>query len=215
MGKNYNRMTIHQDALERINTKIVKLKTLDTNKSLFGAESHNYELQAPLSDATINQFEKSHQITLPPAYRLFLQQIGNGGTGPYYGLESLEDGVFTSLDYKEAKYGLQNLSEPFPHTDEWNSPGDVNNMSEEAYQIWEEACFQDDITNGFLRIANFGCGVSINLVVNGEAYGEIWVDDRCNSNGIYPDFYFGNESRLDFLAWYELWLDISIKEFEN
>lgn len=74
----------------------------------------------------------------------------------------------------------------------------------------EEACFQDDIANGLLRIANFGCGVSINLVVNGEAYGEIWVDDRCNSNGIYPDFYFGNES-----AWYELWLDISIKEFEK
>lgn len=66
MGKNYKRMTIHQDALERINTKIVKLKTLDINKSLFGAESHNYELQATLSDAT----EKSHQITLPPAYRV-------------------------------------------------------------------------------------------------------------------------------------------------
>lgn len=215
MGKSYKRMNIHQDALERINTKIVKLKTLDTNKNLFGAESHNYEFQPPLSEATISQFEKSHQIILPPAYRVFLQQIGNGGIGPYYGLESLEDGVFASLDYKEEKYGLQNLSEPFPHTDEWNLPGDVNNMSEEAYQIWEEACFHDDIANGLLRIANFGCGVSINLVVNGVAYGEIWVDDRCNSNGIYPDFYFGNESRLDFLAWYELWLDKSIKEFEN
>lgn len=215
MVKSYNRMTVHQDALESIKIKIAKLKSLDTNKNLFGAESHNYELQAPLSEATISQFEKSHQIILPPAYRVFLQQIGNGGTGPYYGLESLEDGVFASLDYKEAKYGLQNLSHPFPHTDEWNLPADVNNMSEEAYQIWEEACFQDDIANGLLRIANFGCGVSINLVVSGEAYGEIWVDDRCNGNGIYPDFYFGNESRLDFLAWYELWLDLSIKEFEN
>ncbi|WP_271001043.1 SMI1/KNR4 family protein [Listeria seeligeri] len=208
-------MSIHQDTLERINAKIAQLKALDTAQNLFGAESHNYEIQAPLSDTTISQFEKSHQITLPPAYRVFLQQIGNGGTGPYYGLESLEDGVFASLDYKEAKYGLQNLSQPFPHTDEWNLPGDVYNMSEEEYLAWQEECFQDDIANGLLRIANFGCGISINLVVNGDAYGEIWVDDRCNDNGIYPDFYFGNESRLDFLAWYELWLDISIKEMEN
>lgn len=57
--------------------------------------------------------------------------------------------------------------------------------------------------------------VSINLVVNGPSYGEIWVDDRNNDNGVYPDFYFGNEERLGFLEWYELWLDKSIEEFEK
>lgn len=214
MAENYNCMASNQDTLERINAKITTLKTLDTNKNLFGAESHNYELQAPLSEVSISQFEKSHQITLPSGYRMFLQQIGNGGTGPYYGLESLEDGVFASLDYKKANYGLQNLSQPFPHKEAWNLPVDADNISEEDYQAWEDAYFQDAVANGLLRIANFGCGVSINLVVHGESYGEIWVDDRCNTNGIYPDGYFGNEDRLDFLAWYELWLDISIKELQ-
>lgn len=28
-------------------------------------------------------------------------------------------------------------------------------------------------------------------------------------------FYFGNEERLGFLEWYELWLDKSIEEFEK
>ncbi len=215
MGKNYNQMDVHHDIIQRILSKITKLKSLDMNLTLFGAETHNYEFQAPLSDTSIRQFEKLHQINLPSSYRIFLQQIGDGGMGPYYGLEPLEDGLFASLDYKDAKYGLQNLSQPFPHIDEWNLPGDVNNMSEEEYQTSEESYFQDDVANGLLRIANFGCGVSVNLVVNGEAYGEVWVDDRCNSNGIYPDFYFGNEKRLDFFAWYELWLDKSINELEK
>lgn len=55
----------------------------------------------------------------------------------------------------------------------------------------------------------------MNLVVNGKEYGNIWVDDRCNDGGIYPDRYFGNEERITFLAWYELWLDKSLSEVES
>lgn len=63
-------------------------------------------------------------------------------------------------------------------------------------------------------IVNFGCGVLINFVVNGFFYGEIWVDDRNNDNGVYFDFYFGNEECLGFFEWYELWLDKFIEEIE-
>jgi len=52
----------------------------------------------------------------------------------------------------------------------------------------------------------------MNLVVNGTEYGNIWVDDRCNDAGIYPDQHFGNKGRITFLAWYEAWLDKSLNE---
>jgi hypothetical protein len=57
--------------------------------------------------------------------------------------------------------------------------------------------------------------VSLNLIVKGLSYGEIWTDDRANSNGIYPDHYMGNTERLGFLDWYELWLDRSINELNE
>ncbi|MBF2461297.1 SMI1/KNR4 family protein [Listeria welshimeri] len=207
-------LTKYQHQLDRIQSKITILKEKDIEMNLFGSKSHQYTFNQPLTNQTITAFENKHQITLPQGYRAFLEQIGNGGMGPYYGLETLADGVFASLDYKEKKYGVQNLSEPFPHTNNWNAPGYREGMSYEDYLTWQELCFQDKEVFGLLRIANFGCGVSINLVVNGSSYGEIWVDDRCSDNGIFPDFYFGNTNRLHFLEWYELWLDQSIEECE-
>jgi hypothetical protein len=52
----------------------------------------------------------------------------------------------------------------------------------------------------------------MNLMVNGNEYGHIWFDDRCNDQGIYPDPYFEVKERLTFLDWYEIWLDRSVKE---
>ncbi len=64
---------------------------------------------------------------------------------------------------------------------------------------------------GALRISNFGCGVSLNLIVNGKEYGNIWADDRCNDQGIYPDPYYKKSGRIQFLDWYEYWLNDSLK----
>lgn len=207
-------MAQYQNVLDRIQAKIITLKEKDTALNLFGSKSHKYTFNQSLSNQTLTVFENEHQITLPQGYRAFLEQIGNGGMGPYYGLETLADGICASLDYKAEQYGIQNLSKPFPHTKEWNAPGYREGMSDEDYDAWQEQCFQEKEVFGLLRIANFGCGVSINLVVNGPSYGEIWVDDRNNDNGIYPDFYFGNTERLNFLEWYELWLDQSIEKSE-
>jgi hypothetical protein len=96
-------------------------------------------------------------------------------------------------------------------TEAWNLK--FEDMQEEQYhQIKDEEYFDDKWTNGLLRISNFGCGVSMNLVANGSEYGNIWVDDRCNDGGIYPDQYFGNKGRIKFLPWYEAWLDKSLNE---
>jgi hypothetical protein len=199
--------------LTRIKAKLARLKRKDKDRVVFGAAKHNYRPGPVKTNAELKGFEAKYSITLPAGYLEFLRTIGDGGAGPYYGLEQLEDGIYADLDYKR-KDELTDPSKPFLLTGPWNM--ELHDLGEEEYsRKRDEEYFDEKWTNGLLRICNFGCGVSINLVVNGADYGKIWVDDRCNEGGIYPDRYFGNEEKLDFLTWYELWLDKSLQELDD
>ena len=135
--------------------------------------------------------------------------------GPYYGLEPLENCLFADLDYKR-EIDLLDPSKPFSLVEPWNEDFDsIDFENEEEYQKFEEQYFDNKWINGLVRICNFGCGVSLNLVVNGAEYGNIWVDDRCNDGGIYPDPYFKKVGRIDFICWYEHWLDESINKLSG
>lgn len=192
------------EQLKRISDKLKKLRKLDRQLAVFGARRHKYRLNKTKTEKELVEFEHIHQIKLPEEYRAFLTHIGNGGAGPYYGLETLEDGCFSDLDYKDSN-DLVDLSKPFSHTKYWNI--DFGKISKDEYDQKEEEYYDNKWVNGLLRISNFGCGVNINLVVNGAEYGNIWVDDRCNDQGIYPDPYFKTNGRVTFLEWYELWLN--------
>ena len=192
-----------------VNQSLSKLKALDKNYSVFGSSSHRYLLNAVLEESEIKAFENKYSVRLPEDYRRFLVEVGNGGAGPYYGLQTLKDSLFIDLDYKRENEYL-NPSKPFLLSERWNMKftGDASN--EQEYQAFEEEYFKDTWVNGLLRICNFGCGVSLNLVVNGAEYGNIWVDDRGSDGGIFPDPYFGQSERTQFLDWYILWLNKSL-----
>ncbi|MEN7551515.1 SMI1/KNR4 family protein [Rapidithrix thailandica] len=202
-------MTKKSEQLEQIQQKIEELQKLDANLYIFGAHKHKYQFNPCLTEKEIQTFEEENSIQLPSGYREFLLHIGNGGAGPYYGLEPLENGRFSDLDYKDPGQ-LIDLSRPFPHTAAWNM--DFETLPEEEENGFFEKYYDDEWAKGLLRISNYGCGTTMNLVVNGSEYGNIWVDDRCNEQGIYPDPFFDSENRLSFLQWYEHWLDESIKE---
>ncbi|PZP44449.1 MAG: SMI1/KNR4 family protein [Pseudopedobacter saltans] len=205
-----------KEQLERIKNKIEQLKQLDQNLTLFGSNKHKYNLNPTLSDENVQNFEAVHKIILPNDYKDFLTKIGNGGVGPYYGLEPIENSLFDDLDYKRSN-SLLNPSQPFPHTSPWNiefvSTVNADDDEEEYERQYFE--FSKNLMNGVLAISNFGCGVSINLVVNGEEYGNIWTDDRGNEGGIYPSHELGNKEKITFLNWYELWLDNSLNEIKE
>lgn len=193
-----------------IKQKLDELTLRDTKFQIFGAPVHRYRKRSRLSEHEVKSFEKRYSIQLPPDYREFILQISNGGAGPYYGLEPLENGLYQDLDHKESD-NLTNPALEFPLTEAWNL--EFMDLEEGSYvETKEIEYFDNKWTNGLLRISNFGCGVSLNLVVNGKEYGNIWVDDRCNDGGIFPDPYFGNEGRISFLTWYELWLDKSLSQ---
>jgi hypothetical protein len=194
--------------LTRIQSKLNELFLRDKDKALFGASQHQYKLNPPKKEAELAWFEQQNGIQLPPDYRAFLLQVGNGGVGPYYGLQRLESGRIDDLDDPKTDQ-LLDLSKPFLFTEAWNM-----NLPEDPVQraaMKEEEYHNSKWANGLLRIANYGCATFINLVVNGAEYGKIWVDDRQNDGGIHPDHLRKNSQRLNFLDWYELWLDQSLE----
>lgn len=205
---------MHDPQIERIKSKLKLLKQTDSDFELFGAESHEYDLEPVWTPDDIKRFEDTWNIVLPEEYREFLLKVASGGAGPYYGLENPENGVYGDLDYRTE---LNEISKEFPYTEEWNPEDDRDSesMTEEEWAELENEYFSPKHSAGLLRISNFGCGVSINLVVKGQCYGEIWADDRANSGGIYPDHYFGNKERLTFLNWYETWLDQSLEKINT
>jgi len=199
--------------IDTLKNKLITLSQKDRSLLNFGASKHLYKLNPTLTETDINSFELKYQIRLPEEYRLFLQEAGNGGAGPYYGLECLFDSTYQDLDYK-IKGEEIDPSKEFPFTKAWNIDyGDIE--SDEDFLKKENEYFDPKWANGLLRIANFGCGVSINIVVNGPAYGSIWYDDRCSDAGIYPDEYFGKETRIGFFEWYNLWLDSSLEKLNK
>lgn len=209
------------DQLLRIQEKLRQLKKLDRNCLLFGAQKHRYKLNPPVPVNKLQQFEAVHQVKLPEGYVAFLTEIGNGGAGPFYGLEPFENGLFADLDYKQEGL-LLNPAKPFLYTEPWNlefEPSVDEDENETQYeqelQEFDERYYDPALLNGVLAICNYGCAVSLNLVVNGVEYGNIWTDDRSSDYGIHPSHELGNEQKLGFLDWYELWVDNSINEFNE
>lgn len=199
--------------IDKIKTKLSELKSQDTNFKIFGSIKHQYKLNETKNESELASFETKYGILLPLGYRQFLMNIGNGGAGPFYGLESIENALCVDLDKKD----FNNQIDPgvdFPHIEAWNM--EFEDDEEHASLIGRDKIYFDKkwIT-GVLRICNYGCGVFINMVVKGPEYGNIWVDERCNDGGIYPDQNFGNEHNIGFLDWYELWLDNSLIEISN
>lgn len=96
--------------LERMREKLITLRSLDPDLELFGAENHEYEMAPVWTQEDITQFEQKWRIELPEDYKVWLLHMGTGGTGPYYGLENPDDGVYAVLGYNDE---LNAISDPF------------------------------------------------------------------------------------------------------
>ena len=69
--------------------------------------------------------------------------------------------------------------------------------------------WKPELIDGALPICHKGCAIRNGLVVTGSERGNIWVDDRANDLGIYPE-QPETKDRINFLDWYATWLDISL-----
>ncbi len=208
-------MTLHD-----LKVKHDKLKKLDggglfksATYKTFGSDTQRYKFNSCLTEDSLQSFEKSFSLTLPTDYKNFLTQIGNGGSGPAYGLLPLLDWNI-ELEINDNNF----LSTDFPLLDKWNVTQDFDMDDDdytetEEFQKWEEEYFSNRHITGSIRICHYGCAIYYLLVVKGKNVGQIWVDDRANDNGIYPAILKSNGRRLTFFEWYDEWLTESIIQF--
>jgi hypothetical protein len=184
---------------EAVITKVAELKRTDKKLKFFGAKTHKYSFNPPLSLEEADLFEKTHQIHLPPEYRFFITQIGNGGAGPYYGVRPLQD-FQAHYVHHEVELPATYLHKPFP-AHYW--------LNEEETRITKEIVQQSVF--GTLSICEEGDGYNHLLIVAGDEKGNIWFDGSVSDQGMIA-FSTAEKERFSFFDWYNSWLDLAYQE---
>ncbi len=178
---------------------LARLARLDPECRRFGASTHRYQLNPPLSLERLAAFQARHDIRLPEDYAAFLTRAGNGGAGPFYGIYPLGEGW-------EGLTGT--LAAPFPFTQPWNIPTDPPEhfASDEEEERWNhelDAAYWFALDGAF-PICHHGCALRTWLVVSGPERGRVWYDARAEGGGLRP-----HQDVPSFLDWYRGWLEES------
>ena len=205
---------MYQDQLHRIQEKLAQAKAADKDLEVFGASSHKYHLNPPVSEAEVLAFEKKYGVSLPKDYRAFVQTIGDANAqkldimaGPYYGLSAfgtqVDDLLYEGSEiYLKAPCALS----PDMTQEEWEALSDPLLMSEEDDEV-ETTETEEEYTRqcgkvfgGLLPLGSQGCTYYHALVLNGKYAGRIVNVDLDLAQ---PKFAF----ETNFLDWYERYLD--------
>lgn len=197
--------------LQRIKEKMKKLRDKDAHELLFGASTHHYQLNEPLTTAEVAQFEEDYKIQLPTQYKAFLTELGDGGAGPGYGLMPLQIAVEKSAQ----------IGKPFTYTADdpcmleqcvhFNVEMEKNLSADklEKLQADKEKYIQEEYekaTEGIVFLSGQGFGMYDVMVVHGEGAGSVWWFNFADEVGVIP-YQLEHGEPLGFLDWYELNLD--------
>ena len=199
-----------KDQLHRIQEKLARAKAADKDLEVFGASSHKYHLNPPVSEAEVLAFEEKYGVQLPECYRAFVQTIGDVNAqkldfiaGPYYGLYAFGTSL-DSLLYEKIETYLKapcNLS-PDMTQEEWETLSDPLLPSEEEEEEDDDKYFAEraKVFGGLLPLGSQGCTYEHALVLNGKYAGRVVNVDL---DLLQPKFAF----EANFLDWYERYLD--------
>ena len=211
-----------KEQLQRIQQKLAQAKAADKDLEVFGASSHKYHLNPPVSEAEVLAFEEKYGISLPEDYRAFVQTIGDANAqkletmaGPYYGLSAFGTQV-DDLLYEGSEIYLKApcaLSSDMTK-EEWEALSDPLLMSEEDDEDFEEDeeeghvievednyfAERAKVFGGLLPLGSQGCTYYHALVLNGKYAGRVVNVDLDLAQ---PKFAF----ETNFLDWYERYLD--------
>lgn len=201
-------MNHHARPSHRILDKLSQARVADAQRKVFGADAHGYVVHTPASPQAVADFEARLAIRLPPAYRQFVLEVGNGGdgyngsaAGPFYGIYGIGDRMGGMPAELLAKVVARPciLSPGMPPS-EWDALvsrlGLDGELDGDAY---DEAL--DILFGGLLPLGAQGCSSYHGLVAHGPHTGRIVNFDMDRTGP--PIFAF----EPDFLAWYERWLD--------
>ena len=160
---------------------------------------HQYSVISPVSKKIVEDFEKNNNLKLPEFYKFFVSNIALGIVSIDQNNSFAED-ILSPFDFNtiyEDDDTLENPKKEFPLT----KP--IYNLCETDYDYY-------DITNGTIFLKGTGCGNGERLVVNGKAFGEIWIDEGMSNDEIYPA-YKEDMSDDHFKTWINKSLNSQIK----
>lgn len=147
-------------------------------------------------------FETKFNVRIPEDYRFFLLNISNGIVKKNkWGLNLIEKIDFVDFFYEDNKY---NPSIPFELTNKvvFGSSSNYKEVYPYHYEITFDEnydIFEKGYSNGQINIAGYGCGTSAFIVVNGNEYGTIWINNFSSNNEVYPESDFQKKkSRFSF-----------------
>jgi hypothetical protein len=170
----------------------------------FGCEVDR-PINAALSEPDIAALEHEYELDLPLEYRSYLARVGDGGLGPAGHLFRARDAL--SSAHAPAR--------PFTGSPSTHLLG---HRVGDAERSWGEN------RDGTMPLADYGCGMTGVLVLQGPHRGEIWMDDpNADTRGPHPwEFYAMLHGRIDdiddgldrpfegrhysFLSWVEEWV---------
>ena len=200
-----------KEQLHRIQQKLAQAKEADKNLEVFGADTHQYHLNPPVSEAEVLAFEKKYGVQLPECYRAFMLTIGDAKAkksdfiaGPYFGLYAFGTSL-DSLLYEKTETYLKapcNLS-PDMTQEEWETLSDPLLPSEEEEEEEDDDKYfaeRAKVFGGLLPLGSQGCTYEHVLVLNGKYAGRVVNVDLDLAQ---PKFAF----ETNFLDWYERYLD--------
>jgi hypothetical protein len=188
-----------------------------SQRQIFGAGTHGFRFNPPLSETEVVAFERKHNVSLPEDYRQFLTCVGNGGAGPFYGIFPLQkmDGPFGFHDWQEDDEIVGVLSRPFQLEEEWNDlsalpPIDLIHRDRSEYdrkmEEFDSIYWNTSLVNGAVPICHEGCALRIWLVITGSQKGNLWEDRRSENGGLNP-LRLSDGSPATFASWYDEWMN--------
>ncbi len=192
--------------IDRIKSKLIKVRKVDAKRQVFGAHSHDYELGAPLTEGHIQAFENRYDVKLPLCYVTFLCHVGNrrasswdSAAGPFDGIyplgHSLDEFTFGSTAHLNKVPGISaGMSDK-----SWSKLAHVINSENDISDAEYESARQR-IYGGILPIGSQGCQSFHGLLLSGPDKGRVVNIDI---EGYKPRFAYED----NFLDWYERWLD--------
>lgn len=199
-------MALFEEQIQRIKDKLSRAREVDNDLTVFGADSHKYQVNRPVTAEEVSKLEEKYGIELPDCYKSFVLQVGNGGigygdssAGPFYGIYPLGKNVDELIgDNTETYLRNECVISPEMSDQYWQSLNeniDRDDISDEDYE--KE---QGKIFGGMLPIGSQGCSYLHGVIINGAYKGRVV---NISIDREKPVFTFEN----NFLDWYERWLD--------
>lgn len=161
------------------------------------------------SENDVAFFENKFGIKIPEEFRWFVLNVANGIEAKESWNSNLIDKVdFLNFFYLEDEF---NPSIPFKLNTKVKFM-DIDTYTEMTSSYGQEEKYPYEIIlddyseemskyrNGEIMITSYGGGTSAILIVNGNEYGNIWIDCPSSNQEIYPD-YTSNKKRLKFNDW--------------